>query len=356
MKLKEKWRLIVPIKKTITLKTLADELGLTVHTVSKSLRGLPGMSEETRHEVLKLAKKRGYRTKEQERAYTVEKIPFYSLKSRRFILAIAKDKGYYSATHQLLLEGLQERFTEFNYHIQTLLFPTDAALNLSEWLEQHNVAFADGLFISPMMPPHLERMLLDLPIPKILLNFPPAGINADSIIWDVYDAIYQSIAHLYSFGHRKILYVGDIESQRGFRLRWQAFNEAMHDYGLEVLPQQHIIQKHLQQETWTTYFSGTIIEQQPTAILCSIEHYVPWIYYACGLLGKSIPQDYSLVSLENTRDTFLPEVTHPILAMKETGYRAADRMLWRLANPDRPFEHTRLQCQFHVGHTVVRVT
>ncbi|QGQ94347.1 LacI family transcriptional regulator [Paenibacillus psychroresistens] len=343
-------------KKTITLQKIADELDLTVHTVSKSLRGLPGMSEETRYEVLKLAQKWGYRTKEQERAYTVEKIPLYPLKSRRFILAIAKEQGYNSNVHPLLLEGLQERFSEFNYQIQTLIIPTDASANFPQWLEQHDVAYADGLFISPMMPANLEQVLLSLPMPKILLNFPPAGVRSDSMIWDVYDAIYQSIAHLYSYGHRKILYVGDIESHRGFRLRWQAFNEAMRNYSLDVNPQQHVIQKHTQQAAWTDDFSSKLLEQQPTAIVCSIEQYVPWIYYACGKLGKSIPQDYSLVTLENSQNSFLPEVTHPILAMKETGYRAADRMLWRLANPDRPFEHTRLQCQFYTGQTVVRIT
>ena len=345
----------MPRKKTTTLNQLAEELGLTVHTVSKSLRGLPGMSEETRHEVLKLAKKRGYRTKEQEQAYAVEKIPLFPLKSRRFIFAIVNDQWSHSIVHQLLLEGLQERFLEFNYQVHTILFPSEATVNYSEWMELHNIAFADGLFISPMMPANLEHILLELPMPKILLNFPPAGAKSDSVIWDVYDAIYQSVAYLYSFGHRRILYVGDIESQRGFRLRWQAFNEAMHDFGLEVYPKQHMILKHQHQEAWTADFSSKLIEQEPTAILCSIEQNLPWIYYTCSLLGKSIPQHYSLISLENNKDSFLPEVTHPILAMRETGYRAADRILWRLANPERPYEHTRLQCRFDKGNTVIKV-
>lgn len=35
-------------KKSIILQHIADELGLTIQTVSKALRGHPGMSEETR--------------------------------------------------------------------------------------------------------------------------------------------------------------------------------------------------------------------------------------------------------------------------------------------------------------------
>lgn len=82
----------MPIKKKITLKQLADELGLTVHTVSKALRGLPGMSEHTRNEVRLLADKLGYHTKEQERSQLFENTPLYAGAGRRFIFLIAADQ------------------------------------------------------------------------------------------------------------------------------------------------------------------------------------------------------------------------------------------------------------------------
>ncbi|MNI69352.1 hypothetical protein D3C73_1250940 [compost metagenome] len=38
----------------------------------------------------------------------------------------------------------------------------------------------------------------------------------------------------------------------------------------------------------------------------------------------------------------------PFLPIEMTGYRAADRMLWRMANPNLPYEHIRIQSElFH---------
>ncbi|MBP1967604.1 hypothetical protein [Paenibacillus aceris] len=42
----------------------------------------------------------------------------------------------------------------------------------------------------------------------------------------------------------------------------------------------------------------------------------------------------------------------PQLAIRESGYRAADRMLWRIANPHLPYEHVRLQGDFFMGSTL----
>ncbi|MEJ9159639.1 hypothetical protein [Paenibacillus graminis] len=96
----------MPIRKKVTLQHLATELGLTVHTVSKALRGLPGMSEYTRNEVLLLAHKLGYHTKEQERSLLFENTPVYSGQSRRFIFLIAARQGLQSPLHHVLLESV----------------------------------------------------------------------------------------------------------------------------------------------------------------------------------------------------------------------------------------------------------
>jgi len=47
-------------RKTVTLRDLADRLGLSVYTVSKALRGLPGMSEPTRRLVFATARAMNY--------------------------------------------------------------------------------------------------------------------------------------------------------------------------------------------------------------------------------------------------------------------------------------------------------
>ncbi|SEL94451.1 LacI family transcriptional regulator [Paenibacillus sp. cl141a] len=344
----------MPIKKKITLKTIADQLGLTVHTVSKALRGLPGMSEQTRSQVIELATQMGYRTKEQERVMAVEQIPIYSSKSRRFAF-IVPNTGLVSI-HQSLYEGIQSRLSEFGHKLEMLFAPREAASDseFDEWADKHDLFFTDGLFLAPMISPGTEEQLIHLPIPKILLNYPPPVASVDSVIWDVSSAVHQSVRHLTAKGHRRILYIGDIRLHRGFRLRWQAFQEAMFNAGISVNEEQHLTRMGTK-DTYIQMLTDILTQEKPTAILAGIEHDLAWVYYACSLLGRKIPIDYSLIGLEHSPNERIPDLTRPKLPIKEVGVRGADRMLWRLSNPSLPYEHIRLQGGFYEGGTVLDI-
>jgi LacI family transcriptional regulator len=343
----------MPRKKKVTLPLIAEKLGLSVYTVSKALRGLPGMSEETRKEVVQLAHQLGYLTKDQENSLIFEGIPRLSMKQRRFLLVTSSDVTGSSPSIQLLFQGLKERLFELGHKIDLAFIPDSLrAHRFQSWLEQEGVMYSDGLFITALIHEPLESLLLELKLPRILINFPPVGTKADSVIWDVYDATRQSVRYLTANGHQKILYFGDSGKTRGYRLRWQAFLEGMEEAGIQVCEEDHLIHLPHNQEQWVSMLKQHLEQMKPTALLCASEMNLPWIFYACSEIGYQIPQDVSLIRLDHIRSSFIPGITHPVLLMKETGYRAADRMLWRMANPNLPFEHIRLQGPFFEGETV----
>ncbi|WP_058301092.1 LacI family DNA-binding transcriptional regulator [Gorillibacterium timonense] len=334
----------------ITQQDIAARLGLSLHTVSKALRGRSGMSEQTRRAVFQTARELGYRTKQQENSLAIDRLEVQPGQSCRFLfISYAK-----SSLHQLLYDGLADRLAEFGHHLNWITYPdetTDEA-RLNAWLDEQAVPYVDGLFLSFGLPLLVEKRILQVPVPKILLNYPETGIEADSIIWDVYDAIAKSVLTFVEAGHRSILYVGDIYSHRGFRRRWQAFSETMNDAGLEVRLEDHLIRSYSTQQEWTKAFAELLTKRAPSAVLCSIEYILPWVYDACASLSLQIPGDVSLISLETILSPLSDEVTHPHLLVSKTGERAADRLLWRIANPHLPYEHIRLQCRWHDGGTV----
>lgn len=344
----------MPNRKKITLQTIANQLGLTVHTVSKALRGLPGMSELTRKEVIELALQLGYRTKNQEQGMAVEHIPIYTSKSRRFTFIVPNTGMVY--IHQSLYEGIQSRLAEFGHKLEMLFAPCDTASDeeFKEWADKHSLHFTDGLFLTPMITARIEEKLLRLPLPKVLLNYPPPAAQVDSVMWDVSSAVHQSVQYLLSRGHRRILYIGDIRMHRGFRLRWQAFQEAMATAGLTAEEEHHLTDTG-SPDTYTLMLTSILERNKPTAIIAGIDHDLSWVYYGCSLLGRKIPADYSIVGLEHSPNTHIPDLSRPILPIKEVGLRGADRMLWRLANPNLPFEHIRLQGSFCEGGTVLTI-
>lgn len=344
----------MPHRKKITLQRLASQLGLSAHTVSKALRGLPGMSEETREIVVKAASKAGYLTRDQKRGLAAEHIPRFTPSPRVFRYIWTNELRGLSL-HQLILQGIQEKMEEFGHVVQTLAAPGEGdTASIQQWLDRQQMAYWDGIFIPPALPAKLERELLALELPRILINFPSAAEAVDSVIWDVGTAIRQAVRYLTEMNHTRILYIGDTTRHRGLEIRWKAFKEAMEEAGQQVRPEQHVIGRIVDKEQWADAVASQLDKLEATAILCAVEHDPAWIYYASSRAGRSIPTDCSLVSLENDRNPLVPELTRPILLVREAGARAAERMLWRMANPSKPYEHTLLQGGLYEGNTVLR--
>ncbi|WP_161408718.1 LacI family DNA-binding transcriptional regulator [Paenibacillus silvestris] len=340
----------MPIRKDVTQKTIAKELGLTVQTVSKALKGKPGMSETTRQLILETMEQRGYFTKDQIRSLRAEHISPYPVEKMRFLLAQTEASLNY---HARLIGGLQDRFASFGHHIEVCMLPTSIrSSEMSGWLEERGIAYTDGIFIAPSLTPKSwEDELLKLPIPKILLSYPPLGTKVDSVIWDIYEATFQAVAYLRSIGHVHIMYVGDTHQQRGFILRWQAFQHAMNEFEAAIDPRLHSIDARNTNPHWLEDLRAKLLRHAPTALICGVDGEVPAVYQLCTELGLRIPEDISLIGMLNEQPASLPEFTRPLLSVRETGYRAADRMLWRIANPTLPCEHIRIQGELWIGGT-----
>jgi LacI family transcriptional regulator len=341
----------MPRRKKVTLRELAAELGLTVHTVSKALRGLPGMSEETRKAVFLRARELGYRTKAQEAGLTAERLLWVGGPPRRFGMLLDGTLDF----HRHQLEGAQKRLNELDCALHPLLVPPGIAgeAALEQWLAANGVPYMDGVFLTATLPEWMEEPLMALPMPKVLLNYPPAAALVDSVIWDVEHAVHQSMEALYRKGHRSVLYIGDKGPHRGFRLRWQAFLDAAGRLGIKVAEDTGTTMRRGQDQTrWLQELGEQLASGTFTCVLSAIPDTATWVYMSAASRRLSVPEDFSLVSIENAAVPHLPDLSRPILFQRETGERAAELMLRRIANPLLPYEHVRLRGPFHEGETL----
>ncbi|RAU96553.1 LacI family DNA-binding transcriptional regulator [Paenibacillus sp. YN15] len=329
-------------RKPITLADLSEELGLSVQTISKALRGMPGMSEETRSTVIRAAYRSGYLSPQQAREMARQGIAPYPIFRLRFILVQSRESMNYN---RLLLDGLKERFSQYDHQLDSFVLNEDLSQRAFEaWVDEHHLLHADGLFIAPrLISGQMEARLLELPIAKVLINYAKPLTQVDSVVWDVCEAVCQIADYLVRCGHRRILYVGDTISQRGYVLRWQAYRDWMGECGLEA------------RQTTAEAFADEYERYKPTAVVVGIDEDCGPVYHALSRKGVDIPGDCSLVGLMNEAMPKLPELTRSLLMIKETAYRAADRILWRIAHPNQPYEHTRVAGSFYAGQTVGRL-
>jgi len=342
----------MPMKKKVTLRHIAESLGLTVHTVSKALRGLPGMSEDTRKAVIAKARELGYRTKAQEEGVFAERIPRIVGKPRRFaMLLLSGDERHF---HHPQFEGAQQRLGELGHTLHPLLLPRSlsTAAELQRWLEQNAVLYTEGLFLTAGLPEWIESALLALPLPKVVINYPPFGAAVDSVIWDVEHAVYQSVELLHRRGHRSILYVGDTEPHRGYRLRWKAFLAAAERFGLAGDDGGHLTRGAGDRAAWMEALRERLASGRYTAVLSAIPGNAEWVSAAAASVRIRIPEEMSLIAIEHEESPYGPDLTRPLLPVRKAGERAAELMLRRLANPALPWEHVRLLGPLHEGQTV----
>lgn len=342
-------------KNKVTLQFLADKLNISSHTVSKALRGLPGMSEETRLEILQAAERHGYRTRDQLWQQIWEGRDRASSKPRRFMFITGLNAVQNSLMIRILEEGVRERLVQMGNRLDTIEFPTRSVLTeelAGRTLEQKELAYVDGLFLSFGLPDVWEQSILRLPVAKMFINFPPVGAETDSVVWDVYDAVQQSLLLLASRKHRRILYIGDRTTHRGYRLRWMAFQEIAGQYDLELHPDEHMTARYGSDEAFFHAFREKWATLRPTAFLCSIESDLNRLLESCRKLNIRIPQDCSLVCLDPTENDLFHDIASPGILVRETGRRAADRMLWRIANANMPYEHIRIRGKFRSGTTI----
>ncbi|MDG0808750.1 substrate-binding domain-containing protein [Cohnella rhizosphaerae] len=204
------------------------------------------------------------------------------------------------------------------------------------------------------IPEWMENDLLKLPLPKVLLNYPPDLAEVDSVIWDVEYAVQRSMEELYRHGHRKILYAVDIAPIRGFHLRWKAFVTAAHRLGLHELadPSLHMTEQATDRNAWLDRLCEKVASGRFTAVISAVPYMAEWIAAAAARLNLTIPRDLSVVGMENEESADFPNMSRPLLLVREAGERAAELMLRRIANPVLPYEHVRLRGSFHSGSTI----
>lgn len=339
----------MPRKKTVTLRHLADQLGLTVHTVSKALRGLPGMAESTRREVLLAARELGYVTKAQEDGMMAERIYPIDGKRRRFVLFVGAQQSYFATR----FNGLQVRMQELGHSIASVVPPKHLKNEneLMEWMEREGHLYADGLFLAPGIPEWMEAFYIQLPLSKVLISYPPESAEVDSVVWDVQHAVHLAVDRLHADGHKRILYVGNIESQRGFRLRRLAFSAALARNGMDIAMTGLMDAGFGNREAWLKQLEAELLSSQYTAVLAVMPEESEWIIELTQKLGISMPDELSLIGMEHDEHERYPHLTRPILRVQEAGERAAELMLRRVANPHLPCEHIRLLGPMVQGNT-----
>jgi DNA-binding LacI/PurR family transcriptional regulator len=200
-------------QKMITLKTIADQLGVSVSTVGRALTDHPRIGSETKNRVFAAAKKLGY----------IANAPARLMRggSSQVIGLLVPD--IHSTFYSMVAQVFSECFQIEGFHLALSLTGDDRNVEMQHVRDFVGSRVA-GIMMVPSAEPHRVTLglLKNVPHVQVLRRIPALG---DWFGLDDELAIHESAKHLIGLGHKRIAYIGDVMFNTG-RTRYEGFRRA----------------------------------------------------------------------------------------------------------------------------------
>jgi LacI family transcriptional regulator, galactose operon repressor len=282
------------MKKKSTIKDIAKAAKVSATAVSMALNDRPGVSEQTRKKILKIATKLDYqpnfiaKSLISKRSYTIG-----------FILNSITDPFFPE-----LAKGIEEHANQHGYNL--LLCNTNREVqNEKESIDMLRSKGVDGIILATALKndPNLSALIED-EFPFVLINrisMDPAHKNQTNfVIIDNYRGGYVGMEHLYRLGHDRIAIItGDINTSTAI-LRTDGAIQALADYGVEVDRKMIVEGQYKRDIAYQEAKKLIASEKPPTAYFAQDDYMALGIREALYEAGLGIPEDVALVSFDDT--------------------------------------------------------
>jgi LacI family transcriptional regulator len=326
-----------------TLQELADQLGVSVATVSRALNDKPGVSIETRQRVLSLARELQYRPNLAARnlrtsqTYTV----LFIVRRRQYPTLI--DPFYPN-----IMLGLEEGLSSEGYSVMLVTLDDDQLAAGPSTIPALQEQRADGLVLAgPGIPPNFILSTAAIDLPTLLVDNTLQETPFPTILADNAGGCRAATNHLIrDHGHKKITLLRGPNGWISCDERAEGYLLAMGTAGLSP----HIIDADDTTLDTGQKITELALEAQPdtTAIVASNDAMAIGAMRAARKIGRVIPNDLAVVGFDNISwaafsDPPLTTVSIPTIEMGRLAARLLlERMGGSVTAPSRTTVATQL--------------
>lgn len=271
-----------------TLKQIAEELGLSISTVSRAINGKEVVKEETRARVLELAEKYSYTPNQVARALQKSSTQTIAVVlpdiSETFFGTIVKeiDRVVSRLGYMLILADTHERASKEHQHLNMLYTRRVDALVLA-------TVVLDGSSV---------RQFLDSRIPVVFIDNTPDLPALDAITIDNRKASRLAVEHLTARGHRQIAAIFGSEQETTGAERLAGFRTVMQEKGFSA---DRIAFGDYKRESGYQAMKELLAEREEkpfTAVYITSEMMTYGALQAIREAGLRVPEDLSVVGFD----------------------------------------------------------
>ncbi len=296
--------------KTATLEHIARRAGVSVMTVSRALRGHPGVRESTRRKILDLAAELKYRPNRWARSLVTNR--------SKVIGIVVPDISHIFFSE--ITRGVQDGLEKHGYSLMLCHSKGDARREARE-IDMLIGAQVEGIIVASEQPEDRPDLFADLQeegIPFVLVDRFFPGLKCPRVTVDDFQVGRKATRHLIDLGHTRIGHITGPNVSTA-RLRTEGYRAALKEAGIR-LQSSWIVRSNFKVSGGAQAMKKLLARKnRVTAVFASNDPSAFGAVQACREAGLRVPEDISVIGAGN-----IEGYNHPAPFLTTVGWRVCE--------------------------------
>jgi len=315
----------------VTLKQIAEELGISISTASRALKDHPRIGAPTRERVKRTARRMGYRSLDLLDA---------GYRKSNLIGVIVPSINYH--LYAMAISGIERTAEQHGMHI-IVCQSNESYQREKSLVKELLAAGVNGILVSLASETrdftHF-REVMDKGLPLVFFNRECQDIETDKVVIDNQGAAFEATSHLLSVGCRKIAYLGGPESLQINRDRASGYQRALQQAGLTMPEQYLVFSKFDRDSTLSAARKLLYTPDYPDGILAFSDQIAISVMLAAKERGIEMPGQLSVIGFNNEPvdellEPSLTSIDQPAFSM---GEQAAMLLTNQINSGEQPYQ------------------
>lgn len=279
--------------KSVTMRDIAQEMGVSTVTVSKALTGKEGVSDKVREEIRQKAFAMGYHYRP-AKASGNENGNIGILVADRYL----EDNSFYNNLYRNLILKMNE--IGYSGVLEILSDEQERTLRIPNMISSYKI---ESLIIIGQIHGEYLKRLKEIGIPNVFLDFYDNTEGAESIISD---GIYGTCCltdYLIEMGHRDIRFVGSIYATSSIMDRYIGYYKSMLQHDIPCKAEDIIEDR----DEKGMFIELALPDRLPDAYVCNCDQIAYLLVQKLRTQGFRVPEDVSVVGFDDYIYSSLPE-------------------------------------------------
>ena len=311
------------LKRSPTIKDVADTAGVSIATVSNVIRGKSTLfSDPTAERVLHAIRELNYSPNHTARSLVIQS-------TKTLGVVVPKNHGRLTSNTYLsaMLDGFLDYSVSAGYQTKIISLVNDDKRLAVSLVEDGST---DGVAL--MAPPNDSPLLSWIHktrIPTVIAGSIPPDLELPSVDVDDISACCEAVSWMVSLGHRKIGMITGNPSQWSSRRREIGYRKALEAADIEYNPAK-VFQgdyTHTSGEAGAHYFMG--LKQEITALFCANDWMALGAMRTFQNCGKQVPDDISIIGFDDIQSAqwSAPTLSTMHQPIQEIGTKVAEMLI-----------------------------